>query len=236
MRVATAPDSRPSDVTVPGHVYPALVQERPGNAAAAALELARMSGREPGVALCAVVDRHGRTASLGDIRADAELRRLHVASAAELQSGWISRQADQLSVSCALPTRGGVFRAVGYGPAEEDPATVALIHGDPALHEMPLVHVHVACLFGDAFGSLLCDCRRELHSAASAIVREGAGVIIYAKPEPAPLACARGERIDATLVAGLLRATGVRALRLLHERDDARLRDGLRTCGLEVAV
>ena len=111
------------------------------------------------------------------------------------------------------------------------------IHGDPAAREMPLVHVHVACLFGDAFGSLLCDCRRELDSAASAIARDGAGVIIYAKPrEATPASCARGGPVDAALVAGLLRAAGVREFRLLSDERDTRLREELRRCGLTVAV
>ncbi len=61
-------------------------------------------------------------------------------------------------------------------------------------------------------------------------------MIIYAKPEqPEPLACARGQWIDPVLVAGLLRAAGVRGLRLLDGGRDARLREQLRACGLEVA-
>jgi 3,4-dihydroxy 2-butanone 4-phosphate synthase / GTP cyclohydrolase II len=87
MRVASAPESRSSDVTIPGHVYPGLIEERSGSTAAAAIELARLSGRAPAVALCAVADRHGRAASLADARADERLRRVHVASAAELHSG-----------------------------------------------------------------------------------------------------------------------------------------------------
>ena len=98
------------------------------------------------------------------------------------------------------------------------------------------MHVHIACLFGDAFGSLLCDCRRELDEAASTIVRNGAGVIVYAQPtRSVPMVCARGVEIDPVLVAGLLRTTGVRRVRLLDDGDDPRLRDGLRRCGLEVA-
>jgi 3,4-dihydroxy 2-butanone 4-phosphate synthase/GTP cyclohydrolase II len=236
MQVASDPSSGPSDVATPGHVYPGLIEERPGNAAGAAIELARLSARAPAVALSAVIDRHGGSVSLSDARSDDQLRRLHVASPAELHTGWLARQADELAVSCALPTRSGMFRAVGYGPADVDPATVALIHGNPATDEFPLVHVHVACLFGDAFGSLLCDCRRELEEAASTIIRNGDGVIVYAKPaQSAPMVCARGLEIDPVLVAGLLRTTGVRRLRLLGDGDDPRLRDGLRTCGLEVA-
>jgi 3,4-dihydroxy 2-butanone 4-phosphate synthase / GTP cyclohydrolase II len=237
MRVAANPGSRSSDLTIPGHVYPALIEGRPASSAAAAIELASLSGRAPAVALCAVVDGRGRAASLHDARAHEQLRQLQIAFPAELESGWIARHADELSVSCALPTRGGMFRAVGYAPADTDPATVALVHGDPGSRTMPLVHVHVACLFGDAFGSLLCDCRRELDDAASAIARDGAGVIIYAKPQrPTPVACVRDEPIDAALVAGLLRAVGVRDFRLLDEGRDPRLREELRRCGLTVAV
>ena len=104
---------------------------------------------------------------------------------------------------------GAMFRAVGYAPADGDPVTIALIHGDPAAREMPLVHVHVACLFGDAFGSLL---------------------------KPIRASCVRGEPVDAALVAGLLRAAGVREFRLLSDERDTRLREELRRCGLTVAV
>jgi 3,4-dihydroxy 2-butanone 4-phosphate synthase / GTP cyclohydrolase II len=235
MRVAANPASGPGDLTIPGHVYPALVEERPRHAAAAAVELARLSGRAPAVAMSAVVNRHGRSASLREARAERELTRLAVASPDELESGWIARHGRELSVTCALPTTDGMFRAVGYGPGEGDPATVALIHGDPATRAKPLVHVHVACLFGDAFGSLLCDCRRELDRATEAIARDGAGVVIYAKPhQPTPAVCGRGEPIDAALVAGLLRASGVRGLRLLHDQRTPELIHGLRRCGLEV--
>jgi 3,4-dihydroxy 2-butanone 4-phosphate synthase/GTP cyclohydrolase II len=236
MQVASDPSSGPSDVATPGHVYPGLIEERSGTGAGAAIELARLSARVPAVALSAVIDRHGDSMSLRDARKDDQLRRLHVASPAELHSGWLARQADELAVSCTLPTRSGMFRAIGYEPADGDLATVTLIHGNPASDDLPLVHVHIACLFGDAFGSLVCDCRRELDQAASTIIRNGVGVIVYAKPaQAAPALCARGLEIDPVLVAGLLRATGVHRLQLLDDREDPRLRDGLRTCGLEVA-
>jgi 3,4-dihydroxy 2-butanone 4-phosphate synthase / GTP cyclohydrolase II len=235
MRVAARPDSRSSDLMIPGHVYPAVIEEQPGSVAAAAVELARLSGRSPAVALCAVVDRHGRAESLREARADDRLGRLHVAPSAELHSGLIARLAGELSVSCALPTRGGMFRAVGYAPTEGTAATVALVHGDPAARAEPLVHVHIACLFGDAFGSLLCDCGRALERAAGAIERDGAGVIVYARPERStPTTCARDEPIDAALIAGVLRASGVHTLRLIDDGHEAPLRERLRTCGLEV--
>lgn len=237
MRVAADPGSRSGDLTIPGHVYPALIGERPDNTAAAALELARLSGRAPAVALCAVVDRQGRPACLGEARADEQLRRLPIAHAAELQGGWIARHAGEVSVGCSLPTRDGAFRAVGYAPAAEDPPTVALVHGDPRSSQTPLVHVHVACLFGDAFGSLLCGCRRKLEDAERAITQAGAGVIVYAKAtQPTVAACAREQPVDAAAVAGLLRAVGVSEVRLLDDRGESRLSAELRSYGLGVAA
>lgn len=118
-------------------------------------------------------------------------------------------------MSCDLPVRDGLFRTVAYSPADGDAAMVALLHGDPANERDPVVHIHVACLLGGAFDSLLCDCHRRLDAAIQAIFTEGAGVIIYAKPQRRDLmVCTRGVLLDATLAAGLLRACGLSHVRL----------------------
>jgi GTP cyclohydrolase II len=43
-----------------------------------------------------------------------------------------------------------------------------------------LVRLHSACLTGDAFGSLRCDCGPQLRQAMRRIVAEGRGVLLYA--------------------------------------------------------
>jgi 3,4-dihydroxy 2-butanone 4-phosphate synthase/GTP cyclohydrolase II len=226
MRVAADPGTIPSDLTTPGHVLPARIEDRPADAGAAAIELSRLAGRAPAVVLCPVVDRHGIPAGLRQTRDDARLRRLPYASSAELDSGVIERRAAVSAVSCQLPARDGLFRAIAYNPADDDAAMIALLHGDPAGAENPLVHIHIACLLGDAFGSLLCDCHRQLDAATQAIIDDGAGVIVYAKPErPDVMVCTRDEPLDTTLAAGLLRACGLRRLRLspVSERLSAEL-------------
>jgi 3,4-dihydroxy 2-butanone 4-phosphate synthase/GTP cyclohydrolase II len=233
MRVAADPGTVPSDLAIPGHVHAARIDEHGPDAAAAAMELARLAYRAPAVALCAVVDRTGAAASLRVARGDRSLAQLPLAAGGELHSHAIARRAAEHAVACELPTRHGGFRAVGYDPAGREPATVALVHGDPAQAQRPLVHVHVACLFGDAFGSLLCDCRAQLDAAVATIVAEGTGVFVYAKPErSAPARCARHERIDAALTAGLLRACGVGPLRLSRRSEE--VAEQLRSCGLDV--
>jgi GTP cyclohydrolase II len=180
------------------------------------------------------VDRGGEPMRLVDARRDPELARLPVAPTAELVSAAMARDAAATAVRCRLPTRDGAFHAVGLGPADNDRATVALVHGDLASVPAPLVHVHIACLFGDAFGSLLCDCRARLQAATDAIIAAGAGMIVYAMPQGgSPTACARDEPFDAALAAGLLQASGVRVLRLAA--GSPRVARELRRCGLQVA-
>ncbi len=46
-----------------------------------------------------------------------------------------------------------------------------------------LVRVHSECLTGDVFGSLRCDCGRQLNKAMQAIEKSGKGVILYMNQE-----------------------------------------------------
>jgi len=55
----------------------------------------------------------------------------------------------------------------------------ALVYGDFAHAESPLVRVHSNCLTGDVFGSMRCDCGPQLQSALDQIVAEGAGALVY---------------------------------------------------------
>jgi 3,4-dihydroxy 2-butanone 4-phosphate synthase / GTP cyclohydrolase II len=235
MRVAASPDSGPEDVITPGHVVAACVSEHAADAASAAIELARLSGRALAVVLCSVLEPAGLTAGFNAARGETGLARLEFASSGELHSHVIGRTAQELAIACGLPTRAGAFRAIGFGLSDHEPATVALVHGDPAAAARPLVHVHVACRLGDSLGSLLCDCRAQLDRAIAEIVAEGCGVIIYSQLEQtAGLACPRKEPIDVSLAAGLLRAAGV--MRLRPSLRALSIRDALRDRGLEVVA
>jgi 3,4-dihydroxy 2-butanone 4-phosphate synthase/GTP cyclohydrolase II len=235
MRVAADPLAGPADLSIPGHVHPVRVRDDGSGAATAALELARLGGCAPAVALCPVVDRDGVAASLIDARQDGDLKRLAVASSGELRGLLQARRINELAVGCALPTRDGAFEALGYVPDDDGDAIVALVHGDVAARERPLVHAHAACLLGDVLGSLMCDCRAELDGAIAATIAEGAGVILYVKPQLSARAfCGRDRPTDAGVAAGLLRRAGVTTLRL-SQRSDELARD-LQGLGFDVAL
>lgn len=215
MRLAANRVASASDFTVPGHVHPAWVGARHSGAAAAAVELARVSELAEAVALGAVVDRHGHPVRLPDALERAELRRLSSVSSGVLHSVAVARSAEAETVSCRLPARDGAFRAVGHAADGSDHVTLALIHGDLAAVTTPLVHVHVACQAGDTFGSRLCRCREELDAATAAVVAAGAGAILYLRSaEASPWSCARDAPVDLAPAVGLLRAERVEAIRL----------------------
>jgi 3,4-dihydroxy 2-butanone 4-phosphate synthase/GTP cyclohydrolase II len=85
--------------------------------------------------------------------------------------------------SARLPTEFGEFCVIGYRSLISNEEFVVLARGE--LHEdrATLVRVHSQCLTGDVFGSVKCDCGRQLHAAMELIAREGRGAIVYQQQE-----------------------------------------------------
>jgi 3,4-dihydroxy 2-butanone 4-phosphate synthase/GTP cyclohydrolase II len=238
MRVAADPGTRPSDLRIPGHVHPIRIPrnhllDEHSHGSAAALHLARVSGRVPAVALCIVADRSGAPMSLTDARSDPDLGRLPVASTVALRGMLRAQEVSELAVSCLLPTRAGRFRAVAYAPSGGGEATAALVYGDPKSRPRALIHAHPGCPLGDSFGSLLCSCRAELDDSLAAVVADGAGIVLYSKAaatSPLPTCC-RDRAFDAPVAAGLLQRIGVSDVRITGR--DHRLASELREFGID---
>jgi len=149
--------------------------------------------------------------------------------------------------STELPTRWGVFRALGFerrrlGRRSPETALV-LVLGDPAL-QAPLVRIHSQCITGDVLRSLRCDCGEQLDLAMGAIAAEGCGLLIYEQQEGRGIGLmsklqayalqddgldtisanhALGFEADCRdymLPAAILRDFGIRAIRLLSNNPD----------------
>ena len=82
-------------------------------------------------------------------------------------------------VEARVPTKHGVFTAVGYRSAVDDREHLAFVMGDLGDGENVLTRVHSECLTGDVFGSLRCDCGSQLDRALELVAREGRGVVLY---------------------------------------------------------
>jgi 3,4-dihydroxy 2-butanone 4-phosphate synthase/GTP cyclohydrolase II len=81
-----------------------------------------------------------------------------------------------------LPTEFGEFKLMLYKDLTNNKVHTALVMG--RMNQDPvLVRVHSECLTGDVFGSLRCDCGRQLAKAMQSIGSEGRGVILYMNQE-----------------------------------------------------
>jgi GTP cyclohydrolase II len=79
----------------------------------------------------------------------------------------------------AFPTEFGNFRIFGFESSDKSDNAVALVMGNVAEAEAPLVRIHSQCLTGDVFASSRCDCGAQLNMAQKAISEAGIGVLIY---------------------------------------------------------
>jgi 3,4-dihydroxy 2-butanone 4-phosphate synthase/GTP cyclohydrolase II len=90
-------------------------------------------------------------------------------------------------VSTRLPTRWGVFTALGFerdltNGTQRVETALAIVLGD-VRHGVPLLRIHSQCLTGEMFRSLRCDCADQLDIAMREIAREGRGLVIYEHQE-----------------------------------------------------
>jgi 3,4-dihydroxy 2-butanone 4-phosphate synthase/GTP cyclohydrolase II len=82
-----------------------------------------------------------------------------------------------------LPTETGEFRILGFRSLNSPEEFVALVKGELRSDRPSPVRIHSQCLTGDVFGSVKCDCGRQLRAAMELIEREGHGAIVYQQQE-----------------------------------------------------
>jgi GTP cyclohydrolase II len=82
-----------------------------------------------------------------------------------------------------LPTEFGEFRLVGYRSLNSSEEFVVLAKGELRPERPTLVRIHSQCMTGDVFGSVKCDCGRQLRAAMKLIASEGRGAILYQQQE-----------------------------------------------------
>ena len=188
VRVLIDPKTKPADLARPGHIFPlrALdggVLRRAGHTEAV-VDLARLAGLYPAGVLCEIMDDDGKMARVPRLMEMAREHGLKIVTIADLIE---YRRRREVLVKCIartrLPSKYGDFELHLYESQESDHHHVALVKGDPAKAERPLVRVHSQCLTGDIFGSLRCDCGEQLGRALEMIEKSGAGVFLYMRQE-----------------------------------------------------
>jgi 3,4-dihydroxy 2-butanone 4-phosphate synthase/GTP cyclohydrolase II len=184
VRAVCLPDTRPEDISMPGHVFPLRahdggVLKRAGHTEAA-VDLARLAGVYPAGVICEIMHPDGTMARLPELRRVAREHGLLLISIADLiryrrtREKLVARVAD-----ATIPTPHGTFRSFAYESLVDGRVHVAMVLGEVGDGSDILVRVHSECLTGDVFHSLRCDCGTQLDAAMAAIGAAGRGVVLY---------------------------------------------------------
>jgi 3,4-dihydroxy 2-butanone 4-phosphate synthase/GTP cyclohydrolase II len=184
IEVAMRPDSKPSDLARPGHVFP--LKSKPGGVLVrtgqteAAVDLARLAGLRPGGVICEIMNEDGTMARLPELIQFCQKHDLKMISVADLirhrlqTERFVTRDGEG-----TIRTRFGEFRTIRFRNQVDGEAHVALVRGEVDGRKDVLVRVHSHCLYGDVFGSLECDCHKAVPAALKRIADEGSGVFLY---------------------------------------------------------
>jgi 3,4-dihydroxy 2-butanone 4-phosphate synthase/GTP cyclohydrolase II len=184
IRVAMRPETRPSDLARPGHVFPLRAREggvlvRAGQTEAA-VDLARLAGLEPGGVICEVMNPDGTMARVPELLEFCREHDLKMISVAELIRYRL--QTERVIRSTAqgvLRTEFGEFRTFAYTSSVDPETHLALALGDIRTEEPVLVRMHAHCTYGDVFCSKDCDCHQTIKGSLRRIASEGRGLLVY---------------------------------------------------------
>ena len=184
IRVACDPNSRPSDLAQPGHVFPLRAREggvlvRAGQTEGS-VDLCRLASLEPAAVICEIMNEDGTMARLDDLVAFSKRHGLKICTIQQLieYRRRNERLIERIEES-VLPTPFGDFRVVAYRSVVDHLTHLAFVMGDVAHTDDVLVRMHAECLLGDAFHSLRCECTGQLHGALKTIADAGCGILVY---------------------------------------------------------
>ena len=140
-----------------------------GEAAGAAMELARLAGILPAFLVMAAADEPSEV------------------SAADL-AHWTNPANLTIQSRARLPVEAlEQAEIVAFRARDDLREHVALVLGRQSSERTPLVRLHSECLTGDVLGSLKCDCGPQLDAALAAMAEEaragGWGVLLYLRQE-----------------------------------------------------
>lgn len=187
IEVLINPQAKSEDLIRPGHIFPLRARRggvlvRAGHTEAS-IDLMRLAGLYPAGVICEIMNDDGSMARLPQLIEFSKRHHLKICSIASLIE--FRRRSEKLIEKAAetvLPTEFGKFKLILYRDMTNNKIHTALVMGEFS-DEPILVRVHSECLTGDVFGSLRCDCGRQLNLAMRIIGNEKKGVILYMNQE-----------------------------------------------------
>ena len=258
MRHALKPSAQREDFVSPGHVFP--LRARPGGVLVrsgqteGSVDLARLAGLAPAGVFCEIMRGDGTMARLTELLAFGAEHDIKVVTVADLIR---YRLQNERLVECVgqarMPTQFGEFTLRCFENVLSGQVHLALTMGDLDRDESTLVRVHRSDVIPDVFGLDFMQSRSRLAWSLQKMAEEGAGVLLYLRPEGGQelladrvarySAMAHGQRVaphtpatmgfhDFGVGAQILGELGLHKIRVIT--DKPRVFKGLSGFGLEI--
>jgi len=262
VRALADPNTKPSDLLRPGHIFPLIARRggvlRRAGHTEGSVDIMRIAGLKQVGVLCEIMNEDGTMARRDDLEKFAEKYNLKIFTIKDLIAYRFRNEIlVEKIVTANLPTKYGDFQISVFRNKIDGTEHQAITRGEWKKDEPVLVRMHSECLTGDTFGSLRCDCGDQLHRAMEMIADEGKGVVVYMRQEGRGIGLVNKlkayqlqdgglDTVEANLALGfppdardygigaqILVSLGVRKMRLLTNNPKKRV--GLESYGLEVS-
>jgi 3,4-dihydroxy 2-butanone 4-phosphate synthase/GTP cyclohydrolase II len=179
--------AKPEDLVRPGHIFPLYartngVLERAGHTEGA-VDLVKLAGFKPAAVLCEVMSPDGTMTHGSQLLAFAKEHHIKLLSIDDIISYRLAHEdliAEEVSADLPLESYGTFKMTVIKEKGSIDEHIV--LEKPVKKPGSTLVRIHSACLTGDLFGSMRCDCQYQLHYSLQKISEEG-GILIYLSQE-----------------------------------------------------
>ena len=188
IQAAVAADAKPEHLSQPGHIFPVMAQPggvltRAGHTEAGC-DLARLAGLEPAAAIVEILNEDGTMARRPDLEKFAGKHGIRIGTIADLIRYRLEKERNvERILEKSIDTEYGAFRMLCYDDHINRTVHLALVKGDLAAVEAPLVRVHLQDTLGDVVGVRSGSLGWPLHSAIERIAAEEVGVVVLLRDQ-----------------------------------------------------
>lgn len=251
IRVAANPGAEPSDVIMPGHVFPIRAQKggvlkRAGHTEGS-VDLAKLAGLNPAAVICEIMKEDGSMARLPDLKEFAKKFNLKIGTIEDLIGHRLENETlvKQVTDEPLLTPFSPDFRVKVFKNCLDDSENIVIQKGEVNPEKPTLVRVQVENILGDVFRGGDYDSAARIHNTLAAMARVDSALFVYLRKEGLhsvisqqvmgfnqPRRPKKMDPRDYGIGAQILRALGVGKIHLVARKNPQSI--GLKGFGLEI--